>query len=428
MLHPRIRSKEAWEAVQRARVLSRLHRLQHAGPRATDGYISKNLAHMLRYCSRNLPFYKAWVAKQGRGARELEDFPIVDKDVLRRDPSGFVRPGIRESDCWINYSSGSTGEPMKFLFDRHTASVIDKATYYFGMMESGYRVEDRLGKQMDRPRKKWWMGLGFMRTMPIPTSGDHLATIRRLVAWRADCLYLSPSLGHVLAMSNARSKTRLAVRTVFTSNETLFPAVRDLLNECFNADVVDRYGSAEFPGVAWTCEEGNYHLIPEQVVEVLDSKQEAVGEGERGRIVITALHNTVMPLVRYDTQDVAVQGGTGICACGRRSPFLHRIEGRIHDLLVDARGWGISPMVLNPLMRDYENIRRLRAVQRRKGEATLEIVPMNQEIQIEGLASVVHVARRLEGRISLKVVSVGSLEDLGRKRKIVDSSVKPDWV
>ena len=424
LFHPRTKARDIEEGILRLRVLARLRRLEHSRPELSRRYIDKRLGWILKFASRNIPYYHN-LPGSNRGIRDL---PIVTKPTIRGNPQLFTIPETREESCWINFSSGSTGEPMKYLFDRRSASVIDKATYYFSMFDTGYRVSDRLGKQSNRELWDWWMRYGFMREKSLPTVGDDFETIRKMVNWRADCLYLSPSLGTSLAKANDRSDRRLEVRLVFTSNETLFPPERELIARSFGATVCDRYGSAEFPGVAFTCAAGNYHMIPEQYVEVLDSRGEAVSEGETGRLVISSLHNTVMPLIRFDTQDLAVMGGDDRCECGSPWPYLSRIEGRVMDLLVDRNGWGITPMALSSMMREYGSIRRLRVRQEREGEAVIEVETVDPDGNPSEIPGVRQVLDRYRGRIEFQVERVEAIDNgKGSKRRIVHSSVRARW-
>lgn len=425
LLHPRAKALQIREGFLRLPVLARLRRLEHSPPRNSRRYIEGRLSRILDHAAENVPYYHRLKSTR---LSKLADFPIIDKSVVRDNAEDFVLPATRMESCWTNYSSGSTGEPMRYLFDRHSASVIDKATYYFGMFEAGYRVSDRLGKQSNRELRDWWMKLGFMRERSIPTVGDHFQTIRELVEWGTDCLYLSPSLGTSLAMANEQSEAKLRVKVAFTSNESLLPPAKELISESFAADVCDRYGSAEFPGVAFTCPAGNYHIMPEQHVEVLDSRGEAVGPGERGRLVITTLHNTVMPLIRFDTQDLAVMGGEDDCACGRTWPYLTRIEGRLMDLLVDSNGWGITPMALSSMMKEYRRIRRVRVHQRTKGRALIQVEtvdPADDPLTIPGIQEVLE---RYRGRVRFQVERVEAIEPgRGGKRRIVESRVRAKW-
>jgi phenylacetate-CoA ligase len=63
------------------------------------------------------------------------------------------------------------------------------------------------------------------------------------------------------------------------------------------------------------------------LIEIVDEEGRACGPGETGRIVITGLSNFAMPLIRYDTGDLA-EVGDGPCPCGRTLPSFGEIVGR----------------------------------------------------------------------------------------------------
>ena len=67
--------------------------------------------------------------------------------------------------------------------------------------------------------------------------------------------------------------------------------------------------------------------------------------GEEGNLVATLLVNHAMPLFRYLTGD---RGAllSGACACGRSSPLLGVVSGRLADMLVLQGGQRISPYAL----------------------------------------------------------------------------------
>lgn len=62
-------------------------------------------------------------------------------------------------------------------------------------------------------------------------------------------------------------------------------------------------------------------------VEIIDEQGLPCAPGETGRIIVTALNNLAMPLIRYDTGDLAVAVG-GECSCNRTLPSFGEIVGR----------------------------------------------------------------------------------------------------
>ena len=71
-----------------------------------------------------------------------------------------------------------------------------------------------------------------------------------------------------------------------------------------------------------------YHVHSEHcVVEIVDQEGQPCPPGEPGRIAVTALRNLAMPLIRYDTDDLA-EAVTGPCPCGRTLPAFVGLFGR----------------------------------------------------------------------------------------------------
>lgn len=121
-----------------------------------------------------------------------------------------------------------------------------------------------------------------------------------------------------------------------------------LVEERFGARVFDNYSLSEFPTPFTTCEHcGWLHAgQPPMLVELLElNADRPVRAGRAGRLVFTSLVPwvTTMPLIRYDTNDVAITGPecaatgqTGIKVLGRRKHGLE-IDGAFVLNAVDVR-------------------------------------------------------------------------------------------
>ena len=117
-------------------------------------------------------------------------------------------------------------------------------------------------------------------------------------------------------------------RFIISSGETLHPFMRQVVEEAFGCRVYDYYGSSEAGRVAGECSAGNLHVFKFSChAEILDLTGKPALPGEEGRLILTPLHNYAMPLIRYDSSDVA-QVGPKECPCGCPLPTLKRIAGR----------------------------------------------------------------------------------------------------
>lgn len=166
---------------------------------------------------------------------------------------------------------------------------------------------------------------------------EHVAFLTR---HRPAYLYTLPSLLRLMLLEIRERRLPVPpLRAVFCSAEVVDPTLRALCREMLGAPIVSTYTCAEAGVIALQCPsgDGGLHVNAEsQFVEVLDDAGRPVKPGETGRVVITPLHNFVMPLLRYEIGDRATLGAP--CACGRGLPHLMRIDGRISDYLTRPDG------------------------------------------------------------------------------------------
>jgi phenylacetate-CoA ligase len=146
------------------------------------------------------------------------------------------------------------------------------------------------------------------------------------------------SLFEVCRYAASNSLLLYSPKAVVSSAETLSDEMREVIESGFNTKVYDFYGSREAPCLAGECSEGSMHIFSFlHHLEVLNDDNQAVKNGEEGRIVVTSLHNYSMPLIRYEIGDTAIQGG-GPCSCDNMLPTLSKVTGRIVDHFVIHNG------------------------------------------------------------------------------------------
>jgi phenylacetate-CoA ligase len=118
-------------------------------------------------------------------------------------------------------------------------------------------------------------------------------------------------------------------------------AIRELLGL---PTVFEVYGTTEGGGeFGLECEHGNVHYSHEHMlIEVLGRDDRPVSPGQLGRVHLTTLDRTVMPLIRYVTDDLAF-AVHGDCPCGRSEPAIGLVHGRIQDLIATTSGAPITP-------------------------------------------------------------------------------------
>ena len=146
--------------------------------------------------------------------------------------------------------------------------------------------------------------------------------------------------GSLYALCQYAKDKKLEINTpkvIIGAAENLNDEMRNLIQETFGTKIYDFYGSREVSNLAGECEEGLMHILPSNIIEILDKNNNIVSSGETGKVVVTNLFNYSMPFLRYQIGDMATLGPKK-CACGNPLPTLKKINGRIinHFILEDG--------------------------------------------------------------------------------------------
>ena len=280
-------------------------------------------------------------------------------------PEGQGKPGEVKS-------SGSTGEPV-------TIRATDLVGMFFhatNFIETDWHRRDRklrmasirAGKVETTEHPNWGMPhAGLTETGPalfINNNTDIREQARLILEFKTEILSCYPNVMDAL-MTEWQERGEIPKLKHYKSlGETASDAFKARVRAVMGIGVEDTYSSQELGTIANQCEaDGLYHTMDfNLIVEVLDENDNEVGEGETGRVVVTDLFNFASPLIRYDTGDWAVRGGT--CSCGRGLGTLEKIMGRTRNLIKRADGSRYWPMVG---MYDFDSlsfkIRRYQVIQ-----------------------------------------------------------------
>jgi phenylacetate-CoA ligase len=125
------------------------------------------------------------------------------------------------------------------------------------------------------------------------------------------------------------------LRAVQATSEPLPPILRERIEQTLGAVVYDKYGMRETNVVSHESPDHDGMLIQSEnvVVEVLDDQGARCPEGVPGRVVVTPLNNRSMPLLRYETTDVAALLARSPSA-PLPFPRMSPVAGRQQDLIL----------------------------------------------------------------------------------------------
>jgi phenylacetate-coenzyme A ligase PaaK-like adenylate-forming protein len=286
---------------------------------------------------------------------DLPSLPVTTKsDLWDAYPLGMV--GVPAADVVaVHGSSGTGGRPTLVAYTRADlalwARMCARALAAAGATRDSL-VHNAYGYGLFTGGIGFHQGAVELGAAVVPASGGmtprQVTLIRDL---RPDILACTPSyairLGEALAEAGVRPGEGLALKAGQFGAEPWSEQMRARIEELLGLKALDVYGLSEVigPGVAAECIEAadGLHVNEDHfLVEAIDwATGQPAPEGTPGELVFSSLTREALPLLRYQTGDVAsLRRGT--CACGRTLVKMSKIAGRRDDMLV-VRGVNVYP-------------------------------------------------------------------------------------
>jgi phenylacetate-coenzyme A ligase PaaK-like adenylate-forming protein len=291
----------------------------------------------------------------------LENWPILEKEALRADPTAFLADGMDTLRMAKLHTSGTTGKPLDLWATRETErqwwALFDarwRRWYGVSRRDRWATIGGKIVAPVSQRRPPFWVwdasqSLLYMSTYHLAPDlvGSYLDALRR---YRVRYVRGYASGLYILAQEALRLGRRdVKLEVAITYAEPLYPHQRQVIEEAFHCPVRETYGMVEMAAAASECEAGSLHLWPEAGwVEVLDGADRPGPAGTAGSLVCTGLLNADMPLIRYRVGDSgALAGMDASCPCGRTLPVLTSVEGRLDDVVYtrDGRRFGCLDVV-----------------------------------------------------------------------------------
>lgn len=333
---------------------------------------------LLTHAFETVPFWRERLRGAGwepRAAFDEETFrrlPVLTRREVQAAGEALRSTGVppehgRVTDGW---TSGSTGTPIHF-FQTEASKLFWLA---FTLREHLWRRRDFSGKLAAirvKMKNGSWPSWGPPVDTVFPTgpgaSLDIGTPVEEQLSWLIaqdpDYLIGQPSNLRELALASRRHARKPGrLREVRTLGEVLPDDLRQLCREVWGAPVTDIYSTMEIGYLALQCPQHEHYHVQEEgvLVEVLDERGEPCAPGAVGRVVVTALHNFAMPLLRYEIGDYAEVGKS--CPCGRGLRVLTRILGRRRNMAVLPDGSRRWPYFSNRIS-NWCSIRAIRQIQ-----------------------------------------------------------------
>jgi len=387
----------------------------------------RRLRSLLARATQVVPLYREKYAGQRdwlpriSSAEDLWRLPALTKDeLLSAGPERCVDEREHLSDLFRRSTSGSLG-PALALYAAGTEAVIHTALLWGGWMERITR-DDRLFC-MTAPQLEFQHQ--FVPNMYIPVQMKATEVVDQFRAFQPTAVLGSVESIALLARDLDRHNVpeRRNVRLIFPFGQTLTPHLRAMIREGFDGEVFELYGSNESIWMGIECEQHDGLHVPlsQTIVQIakLNQPDQPSSPGELGEVIVTSLARSTMPIIRYRIGDVASLDSAP-CRCGRQTPRLKSLEGRIYDFLMSQSGQLISPgVVCTDLAYGQDAIIDYRIVQRSLSDVCVSIVA-SPGFGDSDRRRITEVMERHLGHVSVEIELVGEIlrEPSGKRRRV----------
>jgi phenylacetate-CoA ligase len=328
----------------------------------------ERVSHILHLAATKVPYYRQqWEVRRRHGDRAswevLENWPILNKAELRKNPQAFVSDEADMLRMFQEHTSGTTGTPLTLWCRR------DMVRLWYALSEARWHrwydvsLRDRWaiigGQQVvpfDQMRPPFWVwnsGLRQLYMSSLHVRADflnhYLDAIKR---YQIAYLYGYSSALYWLALQALEIGFETDLKVVITNAEPLYDFQREVISKAFKCPVRETYGLGEMVCAMSECEHEKLHLWPETgLVELLGEDDQPVERGVAGRLVSTGLMNEAMPLIRYESMDMAqYPASDDRCSCGRGLPLVEKVIGRLDDAIItrDGRRLALLDIIFGP--------------------------------------------------------------------------------
>jgi putative adenylate-forming enzyme len=404
----------------------------------THEHVEVHQADALRtlrdYAYAHSPFYQRF--HHGLADAPLQELPVLTKAMLmehfdelvtdRAIHLGEVKAQMKHltgderflGRYWMNATSGSSGHPGIFLFNRAewitVLASFARAREWAGIQfDLVHRVKTatvasttpfHMSARVNATAQSWWMpALRLPASEPLSTLVEHLNI------WQPEVLIAYASMARQLADEQVASRLHISPRVVFTSSEVLTPQTRQRIVEAWGDRLFNQYAATECGSLAAECSHHRgMHLMENLVIfEVVDHDNRPVPPGVYGeKLLITVLGSRTQPLIRYELSD-SVCLSPNPSACGHPFALVEDIQGRVEDVLsfpgVAGGDVRVHPLVFHHIL-DMLPVSGWQVVQKNDGLQVL-LSGVRGAVDDERLAGVVQQALR-EQRVIVPPVEV----------------------
>ncbi len=346
-------------------------------------YQLNNLKYILTHAKQHSLWYKETLSKIDIAEfkwSDLEKIPVLNKkDIMDNWDKIITTPAINfklacelvKSNAPHSYpyqivkSGGSTATPGVYLYDRSAwMSAFNSIIRFFQHESAIQNIKKRkiCRVTLAAPFSNH-MTSNLMQHLKnqiedvyLPVTMPYNLVLQNLARCSVDILQGYPSILVRLAYSQKQGEINIQPGFIISMAEPLTESVRQLLNKTWSVKIYDAWACGEFGPLAVSCPSCNNLILNSDhcLIEYKFNQNSKFSDG----VIVTGLHNKVMPLIRYNLGDL-VEKSEEINECCRHKEVIAGVLGRPATLFqygpVKVHGYCFRSVILDyPKLTNYQ--------------------------------------------------------------------------
>lgn len=336
---------------------------------------SNQLHNLLDHATKNTEYYKDY------SPSDILTFPVINKNIVKERWNELYSKEHVNKPVHKMHTSGSTGTPFVMEWDMGKRSRQLAELIYFNEI-----VGQKLGQRYvyfrvwTEKNKKTKMELLKQNLIPINIlhlDNEKLERIRYRLKKRPyinSCLAYASTYEYLVKYIKSKGDTpdMFKIKTLVSGSEVLSMENKKLIKETIGCNIVDRYSNEENGFIAQTGDLSDEFVVNTSgfFMEILnENSDEPVKIGEVGRIVVTDLYGYALPLIRYDTGDLAIKAE-------EKNGWVTKIktiQGRKVDIIYDTEGRRLTSHTWSVYMWKFDKLKQYQFIQNGKKDYVLKV-------------------------------------------------------
>lgn len=339
----------------------------------------KILSHAISTCDA----YKEHSIDAQNPFLSLLSFPVINKVNVRDSGDVYLSNKYSKEKLLKYETSGSSGIRTVLYVDKKEQSIFraillnwwEWTGYYLGkpMLQTGMSPERGFIKGIkDKLLSTYYLIAFGLTDQTILAQLNELKGKSNLhFGGYASSLY-------IIAETAKKNNVQMHFDAVISWGDKLFDHYKKSIETAFNTKVYENYACNEGIMIGQKKDLPYFYIYtPGVVLELLDDNNKPVPDGSIGRVVVTKLDGYAMPLIRYDTGDLAVKLPADKYPAKRdfNYPLLERVIGRNTDIIKTSDGINLIVHTFTGIFEFYPQIIQFQIIQNEIDSIIIKYIP-----------------------------------------------------